>query len=367
MSVLNAKEQILSELDKHEFYDSSLFVEAEADDNMCKVAFSFWDKIRNGGFDVNRKYPVKNMLCKLIADFLLFEKKYDAAYKYYKLLEDDVIFNDVNSYMYGEIGRFLEINNAVFHDNDEEVVLTPYILYKKGCVYNDSYAYYYLGNYYGKKGDYEEMMNMYEKSESLGNGLAMNDLGNCYYYIKKDTEKALSYYFKAIANGQEVGYYNCGNVYMDLKDYDKAYKYYKDGHDAGCEYCMYGMISYCHMKGDFEGAINCSNNYCREEPYYCRSMKRLGDMCRDFYENYDKCMHFKGHLIDRLNCEALAYIYYEIALLYIGIDKNLVKENIFLKNIDETDIVNWMKERGNECLKSVVDTLKSGDYDELFA
>ena len=314
---------------------------------------SFWNDIIEGKFDVVCGYNINGVLCKIVADLLLFEKKYDIAYKYYSLLLSDPIFDKIKSFMYGEIGRFLEINNAVFHDSNESKIITPFILYEKGCEFNDSYAYFCLGNYYGKKGDYEEMRKMHEKSESLGCALAINFLGN-YYYVEEDIEKALSYYFKAIANGQEVGYYNCGNVYMDLKDYDKAYKYYKDGHDAGCEYCMYGIIKYYHARGDPMSAVGCLGYYDVESPYYCRTRKRAGDMFRDMYENFE---NYKKYFEDHHSCnylqffESLACVFYKIALLHIDADKNLVNDNIFMTNIDETDIVNWIEKRGKKCMK----------------
>lgn len=322
---MNAKEQILFVFDKHEFYDTSLFIERIADEHTCTIALKLWSEVKNGEFDINsvdiNSVDINGILCKIFADLLLFEKKYDIAHKYYCIFEDDDMFDNIKSFMHGEIGRFLEINNAVFHNIENENVVTPNMLYEEGCVYDDSNAYYYLSNYYRTKYDYEGMICMLEMSVTFDNCSTMNNLRD-YYFQTEDIAKTVSYYLNEIVNRLNVGLYNCGNIYMSLKDYDKAYEYFKRGHNRGCRNCLHGLGNYYFVKGMFEDAFNCYKKYEEGEtwPYEKYSLrnalKSMGDLFRFLYDNNGRFIlihpQFARHdQIQNSENKIFARVYYE--------------------------------------------------------
>jgi WD40 repeat protein/Tfp pilus assembly protein PilF len=94
---------------------------------------------------------------------------------------------------------------------------------------NDPRVWYYMGDEYWGKGEYDKANDAYNRVLNLEpkEDMSLNNFG-WNLYLKENYEVALAYFFKAIENdsGDFYAQFNIALTYMALKDFEKSYNYY---------------------------------------------------------------------------------------------------------------------------------------------
>ncbi|MCR5404824.1 MAG: TIR domain-containing protein [Butyrivibrio sp.] len=94
------------------------------------------------------------------------------------------------------------------------------------------------------KPDYENCLKYLSIAADTGSAASLNNIGviykNGYGLEKADYDTALEYFIKAGDEGANQGYYNAGNTYYELKDYENARLFYEDKGS----YEEYGQAAY---------------------------------------------------------------------------------------------------------------------------
>lgn len=110
---------------------------------------------------------------------------------------------------------------------------------------------YKIGWLYGKKKDYKQAAEWYQKSAAQGDSWAQNNLGNLYRNgtgVAQDYKKAMELYQKSAAQGDSYAYRNIGHLYAEgqgvKRDDKKAFEYYTKALDAGNPYVYENLVDF---------------------------------------------------------------------------------------------------------------------------
>ncbi|MFV1976486.1 MAG: tetratricopeptide repeat protein [Candidatus Scalindua sp.] len=142
--------------------------------------------------------------------------------------------------------NYARYNLAVMYFNGhgvEKNYESAFELFNKSRLYEASYA---LSKLYrkgvGVKQDYKKMLSLLKNASRNEHILAMNDLGNAYYYgcvVEKDFNKAIEWYSWSAGKGLIEAQLNTAQAYwhadINNQDYDKAISWYKKAADQGNE------------------------------------------------------------------------------------------------------------------------------------
>ena len=166
-------------------------------------------------------------------------------------------------------------------------------------------AMFYLGLYYHKCDDEENMLKYYLMVANPG---ALFNLGN-YYDEKKDYDNMLKYYLMAIDQGYVEAMYNLGIYYQNQKDTENMLKYYIMASEKGYVLAMYNLGVYYKYKNDyvnmikyFDMAIPILKNSYSEIPHEINNediIKIINDFLRDSEDlsvDFDKLLFCKKYL-----------------------------------------------------------------------
>lgn len=102
----------------------------------------------------------------------------------------------------------------------------------------------------------------YEKGAELGDGMALTNLGDLYYFgehVKQDYNKALDFYQKA----EKKYYYNydkISEIYYQLSDYDNLLIYLKKDYEQSYSGIYYGIL--------YEQGLGVNTNLKKAIKYY---------------------------------------------------------------------------------------------------
>lgn len=114
---------------------------------------------------------------------------------------------------------------------------------------------YKIGWLYGKKKDYKQAAEWYQKSAAQGDSWAQNNLGNLYRNgtgVAQDYKKAMELYQKSAAQGDSYAYRNIGHLYAEgqgvKRDDKKAFEYYNKALEAGNPHVYENLVDF-YMNG----------------------------------------------------------------------------------------------------------------------
>lgn len=112
-----------------------------------------------------------------------------------------------------------------------------------------------IGWLYGKKKDYKQAAEWYQKSAAQGDSWAQNNLGNLYRSgdgVTQDYAKAMELYQQAASKGDSYAYRNIGHLYAEgqgvKRDDKKAFEYYTKAFEAGNPYVYENLVDF-YMNG----------------------------------------------------------------------------------------------------------------------
>ncbi len=158
----------------------------------------------------------------------------------------------------------------------------------------DPREYYFRGNEYYEKGDYDKAIENYNMAIILNPSFmeAYFNRGLC-YYNKKDYDKAIKNYTKAIEldPNNAVIYNNRGDAYYKLQKYDLAIKDYDRALDLNKKYlkAYYNRgLAYAVME-DYDSAINDFSKVIELDPDFAEAYYVRG-LAYEYLENYDRAI-----------------------------------------------------------------------------
>ena len=116
-----------------------------------------------------------------------------------------------------------------------------------------------LAYYYETQGQYEKMIEYYEKAALKGNSFAQTNLGLCYHEgkgVMMDPQKALYWYRKASEQGDAYADYYIANLYdLTLHDEKEAMKWYEKAAKAGVSEAIHDLAYTYAIHYDYEKAV----------------------------------------------------------------------------------------------------------------
>jgi len=106
---------------------------------------------------------------------------------------------------------------------------------------------YDLGYEYSQQGKHQKAFNMMQKSASIGNPAAQNNLGLSYLYglgVDKNKYKAFVWFKKAAKQGLADAQNELGLFYYDMKKVKKAYDWWIKSAKQNNEYAEFNLGSF---------------------------------------------------------------------------------------------------------------------------
>ncbi len=293
------------------------------------------------------------------ADYNIAQKKYERAFKYYKLASD----KGCGDAMY-EIGRYY--NNIAKNYKESKK-------YYKMAVDNGNIdALYNLGNYYYKiNKNYTKAIKYYKMSISNGNVDALNNLGILYESLH-DTKKAIEYYKKSAHAGNSYAMNNLALLY-EQKNYAVAVEYYKMSIYKGCAKAVYNLISLFDSKNKYQENAECFLEYLNR----MKKNKKIINKIKNYLEYLIKKVNYdtKITICEKINLDVEDYInpyllYNKNSNFVFQKEENKTKINIYIQKqrIQDfccicLDTVNCIKTECNhlictECYPFIIEQLK---------
>lgn len=169
-----------------------------------------------------------------------------------------------------------------------------------------------------------------------------------YYLIIKDLKMSAAYYKKAAEEVSPDYYYNCGIIYKELKEYEKAKKNFLNGYFAENTRCGYELGRLYDEENNFVEAMKYYNYSSLKisEAYYRMGIIHEKTNKIDFAKhNYmlgslkdcNKCSYRLGELYEKDgdNNEAEKYYYASLALNNSGAFFPLINNYVLNKNNDK--------------------------------
>ena len=204
-------------------------------------------------------------------------------------------------------------------DNDRLNLLTYFkIESKKNKL--DSLYYYFLGEIYRLKKNYEKAKVYFEKSIKLDEEFALpiNSIGNI-YLAKKDYINAIEYYKEAIKidESNTMPFYNIGNAYLAVDRNEKAKWFYEKANriDPKVSHPYYGLGRYYLKKNEYNKALDVLKaglDIDKNNPALWALLGNVYSEVNDFF-NSEQC-YFKAIELDGSNPDyfnLLGNVYYK--------------------------------------------------------